>query len=269
MTLSAVKLFTHLLIIRSPSLQSLPHHFIPDRTGCRPPSPCPPTARDKSHLHYTSTGERSKRAETGQPYTTGTIAPSRSRLPDTIHLRTLSSQSQPSTSHQPASLPVQSEKTAAQHLESKGPTSYSSATDSDEFSLWSDTGDIAEQFADEEDPLQIELDPLTREGQALNGGVGGRRKKRVRYQDQGHLEEKTTHPGLAKEDIPIPQPAPRRIAKFEKLLAIIMAPSDPQTARTRGLVGKPLLYDWALLDGNFCVRADVGATDILRAFLCR
>ena len=126
-------------------------------------------------------------------------------------------------------------------MEAKPRTSYSSATDSDEFSLWSDTGDIAEQFADEEDPLRIELDPLNREGKALNGSFGGRRKRRVHYQDQDHLERKTTHPGIVKEDIPIPQPAPRRIAKVEKLLAIIMAPNDPQTARTRGLVGKPLL----------------------------
>jgi hypothetical protein len=89
--------------------------------------------------------------------------------------------------------------------------------------------------------LQIELDPLNREGKALNASFGGRRKKRVHYQDQDHLEGKSTHPGIVKEDIPIPQPAPRRIPRAEKLLAIIMAPNDPQMARTRGLVGKPLL----------------------------
>jgi hypothetical protein len=55
------------------------------------------------------------------------------------------------------------------------------------------------------------------------------------------LERKIANPGIVKEDIFIPQPAPRRIAKFERLLAIIMAPNDPQTARTRGLVGRPLL----------------------------
>ena len=89
--------------------------------------------------------------------------------------------------------------------------------------------------------MQIELDPLNREGKALDGSFGGRRKRRVHYQDQDYLETKTIHPGIIKEDIPIPQPAPRRIPKAEKLLAIIMAPNDPQTARTRGLVGKPLL----------------------------
>ena len=89
--------------------------------------------------------------------------------------------------------------------------------------------------------MQIELDPLNREGKALRGSFGGRRKKGVHYQDQDHIERKTIHPGIVKEDIPIPQPAPRRIPKAEKLLAIIMALSNPQMARTRGLVGKPLL----------------------------
>ena len=137
-------------------------------------------------------------------------------------------------------MPAQSEKSTQHHVEGNRRISYASATDSDEFSLWSDTGDIAEQLADEEDPLRIELHPLNREGQALNGGVGGR-KKRVHYRDQDHLERRVINPGIRKEDIFIPEPAPRRIAKFEKFLAIIMAPNDPQTARTRGLVGKPLL----------------------------
>jgi hypothetical protein len=199
------------------------------------------TTRDKviSTVHHLDSIH--KRAETGQPSTTGTIASSRSLLSNKIHLRTLSSPSLPSTSHQPASLQHQSKKPTDQHVEAKPRTSYSSATDSDEFSLWSDTGDIAEQFADEEDPLRIELDPLTREGKVLTGSFGGRRKRRVHYQDQDHLERKTSHPGIAKEDIPIPQPAPRRIPKAEKLLAIIMAPNDLQMARTKGLVGKPLL----------------------------
>ena len=89
--------------------------------------------------------------------------------------------------------------------------------------------------------MRIELDPLNREGKALNRSFGGRRKRGVHYQDQDHLERKAIHPGIVKEDIRIPQPAPRRIPRAEKLLAIIMAPNDPQTARTRGLVGKPLL----------------------------
>jgi sugar porter (SP) family MFS transporter len=121
--------------------------------------------------------------------------------------------------------------------------SYSSATASDDFSLWSDTGDLAEQLAQEEDPLyQIELGPLDAEGQALNGRHGGGRKKKVTFRRQDHLNRKSTQPGIDKEAIFIPDPPPRHISTTEKLLALIMSPGNPQNARTKGLVGKPLLY---------------------------
>ncbi len=120
--------------------------------------------------------------------------------------------------------------------------SYSSATESDDFSLWSDTGDIAEQLADEEDPLRIELDPLNSEGRNLkNRGHGGGRAK-VTFRHQDHSQTKEINAGVDKEAITIPNPAPRQISRAEKVLALIMEPSDPQNARTRGLVGKPLLY---------------------------
>lgn len=123
--------------------------------------------------------------------------------------------------------------------------SYSSATESDDFSLWSDTGDIAEQLADEEDPLRIELDPLNSQGRNLKGqGRGGGRGKKVafKYQDHpGHTHNESGQ-GIDKEAIHIPNPPPRRISTSEKILALIMAPTDPQTAKSRGLVGQPLLY---------------------------
>ena len=119
--------------------------------------------------------------------------------------------------------------------------SYSSAAASDDFSLWSDTGDLAEQLAHEEDPL-YELDPLNAEGHALNGGHGGGRKKKVTFRSQDHLSHSTAQPGIDKEAIFIPSPPPRHIPTAEKLLALIMSPGNVQRARTRGLVGKPLLY---------------------------
>lgn len=118
-------------------------------------------------------------------------------------------------------------------------TSYSSARESDDLSLWSDTGDIGDQFHDE-DPLNIELDPLNRKGQHLNGHTREAERKRKVQFTRG--TSRGTHPGIVKEEIPIPEPPQRHISKAEKLLAIIMAPNDPETARTRGLVGKPLLY---------------------------
>lgn len=120
--------------------------------------------------------------------------------------------------------------------------SYSSATESDDFSLWSDTGDLAEQLANDEDPYRIELDPLTREGQRLKAsGHGGGRKKKVGFKEHDHLERSSLI-GINKEAIFIPEPPPRHISKAERLLALIMSPNDPQAARAKGLVGKPLLY---------------------------
>lgn len=121
--------------------------------------------------------------------------------------------------------------------------SHSSASESDDFSLWSDTGDIAEQLANDEDPLRIELDPLTRGGQRLraHGHGGGRKNKRVGFHPD-HLDHPPSSGALDKEAIYIPEPPPRRIPIFEKLLALIMAPNNPESARTKGLVGKPLLY---------------------------
>ena len=123
-------------------------------------------------------------------------------------------------------------------------TSYS-GSESDDFSLWSDTGDLAEQLVNDEDPLRIELDPLTREGRrfkASGRGRGGGRKKRVGFREQDG-PERDDPLDIDKEAIFIPEPPPRQISKTEILLALIMAPSDPEGARAKGLVGKPLLYD--------------------------
>jgi hypothetical protein len=123
--------------------------------------------------------------------------------------------------------------------------SYSSATESDDFSLWSDTGDIAEQLANDEDPFRIELDPLTSRGQRLTGSGrgGGRKKKKVVFLENNNPEKRGTPLSINKEDICIPEPPPRQISKVERLLALIMAPNDPQSAKVKGLVGKPLLYE--------------------------
>ncbi|RMZ75121.1 hypothetical protein DV737_g5440, partial [Chaetothyriales sp. CBS 132003] len=107
--------------------------------------------------------------------------------------------------------------------------------------LWSDTGDIAEQIASEHDPLytRVELDSLNAQGHVLASGLGGgRRRRKVAFDPltRGQIS------GVSKEAIAIPTPAPRFITRAEKILAIIMSPGDVQTARGKGLVGKPLLY---------------------------
>jgi hypothetical protein len=49
------------------------------------------------------------------------------------------------------------------------------------------------------------------------------------------------HRGLDKEAIQIPNPRPRKISRTEAALAVAMT-GDWQSALSRGLVGKPLLY---------------------------
>lgn len=106
----------------------------------------------------------------------------------------------------------------------------------------SDTGDLAEQLASEEDPLRIRLREAL-EQEPLRGPDSrhqNRPQKHVRYVEQDHLERKNTHPGVDKEAIQIPQPSQRRIGPAERILAIIMT-GDRHESQTRGLTGKPLL----------------------------
>lgn len=145
----------------------------------------------------------------------------------TIPLRTLASPSQPRDEHSEAL------------LDEKQANRRSSESAGSDFSLWSDTGDLAEQLADEEDPLRIQI------RESADGPLEGsrplqRRQKHVHYTPHGHLEHKTTNPGISKEAIEIPNPPARQIGRTEKALAIIMT-GDRQQARMHGLTGQPLL----------------------------
>lgn len=161
------------------------------------------------------------------PLTTG-IIPSSKTHGSTIPLQTLTSASQPRDEHSEAL------------LNEKQPSRRSSDSAASDFSLWSDTGDLAEQLADEEDPLRIKIresaDGPSEESKPLQ-----RRQKHVHYTPHSHLEHKTTNPGISKEAIEIPNPPARQIGRTEKALAIIMT-GDTRRAQTHGLTGQPLLY---------------------------
>lgn len=170
---------------------------------------------------------------------TGTIPSSQEYPGSLLHHRSHTSHLQSESKSQPSTVPhtIENEKGEGYRR-----TSYSSNAESDDFSLWSDTGDLAEQLADNEDPYRIELDPLNREGHRLKRpGHGGGRKKRVNFRVQDPLDRIEGPLDIDKEAIFIPEPPPRHIPKAERLLALIMSPGDPQAARAKGLVGKPLL----------------------------
>ncbi|TVY51889.1 High-affinity glucose transporter [Lachnellula cervina] len=158
-------------------------------------------------------------------------SPTSSRRPANIPLRNLSSRSD---EHTASLLGAHSDEKQGR----RSSLSRSSSVDS-EFS-WSDTGDLAEQLADAEDPLQIKLRASLDE--QVFGGPSRRptRQKRVRYQeDLEDSEEKGHQSGLVKEDIEIPEPAPRSIPKAEHILAAIMSGGERQM---HGLTGKALVY---------------------------
>ncbi|KAI9831249.1 MAG: hypothetical protein M1819_005177 [Sarea resinae] len=172
-----------------------------------------------------------------KPVITVTIPSSTTpRRPANIPLRTLSSPSRPFDYQSPASGSFDEKR---DNRRSSSPRSSESA--GSDFSLWSDTGDLAEQLADEEDPLQIRLrQSLDAEGFNSPRHRGLHHHKRVRYQQQDDLEGKRAHPGVDKEAIEIPNPPPRKISRAEKFLAAIM--SGHAGSQMHGLTGKPLLY---------------------------
>lgn len=147
-----------------------------------------------------------------------------------IPLRNLTNPNHSADDHSASLLDSKDEKRARRSSDSAG----------SDFSLWSDTGDLAEQLADEEDPLQIKLRASNDEGARKRSGQGKRsqRHKEVHYAPQDHLHRKDTNPGIDKEAIEIPEPPPRTIGRTEKVLATIMTGK----AGSHGLTGKPLLY---------------------------
>jgi len=157
-----------------------------------------------------------------------------------------------SSSRKPANIPLHTLSSSAHHRRSsesfdekegrrltRRSGSFESDSESD-FSLWSDTGDLVDQLADEEDPLAARLrdtldEPKTRRGR-------NRHSKRVRYAS-AHDNEKESQPGFVKrkEDIVVPTPARKPVGWGNRLLATVMAPGDGPS-RMHGLHGKKLIY---------------------------
>ena len=161
---------------------------------------------------------------------------SSTRKPANIPLHTLSSASRPGRRYSGGSFNEKAED--RQRLRRSRSGSFDD--EGSEFSLWSDTGDLVDQLADQEDPLAIRLRPSFEEHQSLHRR-GRSRQKIVRYTDGANAEKQ--HAGVVKrkEDIRIPSPLPRSIGWGQKLIARIMAANDDH-ARMHGLHGQKLIY---------------------------
>ncbi|KAK8077474.1 hypothetical protein PG996_003644 [Apiospora saccharicola] len=125
------------------------------------------------------------------------------------------------------------------------PSRSSSNSDSD-FDDWTDTGDIAEQLADEEDPLRLRLQDTSLKNDGLltgfvNNNTKQNKTKRVQFRRSvsAHSDAYSKEqPGAVNKDsIEIPNLAPRRPSRAARILSLIM----PGTG-VHGLTGKPLIY---------------------------
>ncbi|KAF3184581.1 hypothetical protein TWF225_005880 [Orbilia oligospora] len=109
--------------------------------------------------------------------------------------------------------------------------------ESNDSDSWSDTGDIADQAPDDEDPVKQHL---TKDGKS-------KKTKKVRYadngSDDGNSEEHTEsrRKRIRRKDIPIPEPEPRRPTAIGRLISFCLT-GGRQSDKMYGLTGKPLLY---------------------------
>ncbi|KAM7200976.1 Sugar transporter domain containing protein [Rhypophila sp. PSN 637] len=176
---------------------------------------------------------------------------SSSRLPSNIPLRTLPVQSDRDAGpgHQQSASFLASR---AQGDPGDHPRRYSQSDDGDSSAgdSWTDTGDIAEQLDGEEDPLRQRLfDNEAALDDEILAGVFKRQQsykhsKRVRYQEHrsspAESRSPSRYPGAVnKEAIHIPDAAPRKVSKAERLIAGIMAGGS---GSIHGLTGKSLIY---------------------------
>lgn len=127
------------------------------------------------------------------------------------------------------------------HDEKTGPRHSSFDSDHSELdSLWSETGDLVDQLADEEDPLQARL----RQSQDFGAEPRPHKRhpRRVHYADDSSSGANNEKAGrIKKEDIPVPTPPRKLVSRGERILAAIMAPNDGPS-RMHGLHGKKLIY---------------------------
>lgn len=167
------------------------------------------------------------------PNTSKIPSPKSNRLPSNIPLRTLTNRSDHGT---------QSTSLLAGHRDQ--PSHERLSSDSADSDSWTDTGDLAEQLADAEDPLRKTIAD-TSLNQDLFPGVLKRHPNRKRVQfrrsvsEHSHRRSRSSRSlpgGIDKEAIEIPIVPPRRISRAERILASIMP-----GAGIHGFTGKALM----------------------------
>ena len=162
-----------------------------------------------------------------RPATTANIQPTTSpHTYSNIPLHSLRSPPRTSPADFVRALDSASEKSTRQ-------SSLSSA-DSNQFEVFIDSGDLAEQLADVGDSLQIR--PRGSDHGILNQPAP--RLGRVHFP---HRPSCNLRAVVDKASIKIPFPPPRHISRLERLLSAMMSSRNRQASQLHGLVGKPLL----------------------------
>ncbi|KAG5987127.1 hypothetical protein E4U52_007884 [Claviceps spartinae] len=155
-----------------------------------------------------------------------------SRLPSNIPLRALHTRPQIDQESQSASL------LGVSNPAQPSQTRLSSGSEPS----WTDTGDIGDQPADDNDPVRLQLpDELEKE---LLPGVqkrSSKHHKKVRIDDDlPHYHSQSIPPVLVdKEAIKIPHIQPRRPSRTERCIGAVMS---GQSGSIHGLTGKALIY---------------------------
>ncbi|KAK4142990.1 uncharacterized protein C8A04DRAFT_37863 [Dichotomopilus funicola] len=192
----------------------------------------------------------------GHPITSKIPASNSARLPSNIPLRTLPAAHDDHHRREQASRLLPSSQHGRGHpIDEPGSSSESDDNndkghhegdddDDDYSSSWTDTGDIAEQLADE-DPLRQRVND---DGDSSLAGAfkknSNKKNKKVRYREpvssSGSSRSTSRHAGVIdKEAIQVPTIGNRRASRAERLLATIMTGGS---GSIHGLTGKPLLY---------------------------
>ena len=167
-----------------------------------------------------------------RPTTTANIPqqPQSPRISLTIPLHSLYPQPRSSSGQ-----PLGARESASEKGSRRSASAHSVESES---STWIDTGDLAEQLLDAEDPLRdCSLDREINSHRATKSRL--RQQRPTRYSSE--LTTALVESHSEKTSIEIPRPLPRHISRVERFLATIMSPNNRRTAQVHGLVGKPLL----------------------------
>nr|POF17648.1 high-affinity glucose transporter [Quercus suber] len=208
------------------------------------PSPLVGLARLLTAARSGTAGYQDRRLLPSSPYPPPNIpfpastSSAANRKPANIPLHTLSSSHRREESFDEKGGRGRSRRSADSSFDSRDDGQHS------DFSSWSDTGDLVDQLAAEEDPLHrgiFDDDPSS----YRQPRRGRSSKKRVRYASTSANEKERRGDSTAlprrKEDIRIPSPPRRRLDWGQRLLARVMAPNDGPS-RMHGLHGKKLIY---------------------------